>query len=246
MDEAHELAGLRRYGMGRRAFATTSLIAGFTLATTRVEAQAIHTDAKGLKTGETKIPVKDGDLPAYFAHPAKGGPFPIVLVNEEVFGVHEYIKDVCRRFAKAGYMAVAAEYYARQGDITKVTSQQQLMADFIGKTPDAQYMADLDAVADWAGSHGGDLSRLGVMGFCRGGRQTWLYATHNPHLKAAVSFYGPVDGKTSPIQPKTVLDIAGDIQCPLLGLYGGKDALNPVNEVHQVEAEAKSHHKVVE
>jgi len=246
MDETHELAGLQRYGMARRTFATTSLIAGFTLATTRVEAQAIHTDAQGLEAGETTIPVQGGALPAYSAHPASGDRFPIVLVNEEIFGVHEYIKDVCRRLAKAGYLAVAAEYYARQGDISKVTNQQQLISDFISKTPDAQYMADLDAVANWAGNHGGDLSRLGVMGFCRGGRQTWLYAAHNPHLKAAVSFYGPVGGKTSPIQPKSVLDIAGDIQCPLLGLYGGKDPINPVDEVHQAEAEAKSRHKIVE
>jgi carboxymethylenebutenolidase len=223
----------------------TSLISGFTLATTRVEAQAIHTDDAGLTTGEAQIPTKQGSLPAYFAKPAKGSHFPIILVNEEIFGVHEYIKDVCRRWAKLGYLAVATEYYARIGDLSKMTDSAAIFRDVISKEPDDQYMSDLDATAAWAMKNGGS-NRIGVMGFCRGGRQTWLYAAHNPHLKAAVAFYGPVAGNTSPIQPKTVLDIAATIKCPLLGLYGGKDPSISPDDVKKAQAEAKAAGKTVD
>ena len=246
MNDISELAGLQRYPLARRGMIMTGLISGFTLATQRVEAQAIHTDAEGLDTGEAQIPVKDGHLPAYFARPAKGTHFPIVLVFEEIFGVHEYIKDVCRRFAKLGCMAVATEYYARLGDLSKMTDGAQIMRDVISKAPDAQFMSDADATAAWAGRNKGDIGRLGVNGFCRGGRQTWLYAAHNPHLKAAVAWYGPVGGSTSPIQPKRVVDIAGEIKCPLLGLYGGQDASNPLDAVHEAEAKAKAAHRTVE
>jgi carboxymethylenebutenolidase len=246
MSDLTELAGLRNYPLARRGVIMTGLISGFTVATQRVEAQAIHTDTEGLQAGEVQIPTNAGSLPAYFARPAKRGPFPIVLVNEEIFGVHEYIKDVCRRFAKLGYLAVATEYYARVGDLSKMTDISRIIADVITKAPDAQYMADEDATVAWAEKNEGDSTRIGVIGFCRGGRQTWLYAAHSPHLKAAVAFYGPLGGAPSPIQPRTALDLAAQIQCPLLGLYAGKDTGIPVDLVRQAEATAKAEQKVVE
>jgi carboxymethylenebutenolidase len=246
MNDLTELAGLRNYPLARRGVIMTGLISGFTVATQRVEAQAIHTDTEGLQAGEVQIPTSEGSLPAYFARPAKRGPFPIVLVNEEIFGVHEYIKDVCRRFAKLGYLAVATEYYARVGDLSKMTDISRIIADVISKAPDAQYMADADATVAWAEKNEGDSARIGAIGFCRGGRQTWLYAAHSTHLKAAVAYYGPLGGTPSPIQPQTALDLAAQIQCPLLGLYAGKDAGIPVDMVRQAEAKAKAEHKVVE
>jgi carboxymethylenebutenolidase len=246
MDEMTELNGLRDYPLPRRGVLMTGLISGFTLATQRVEAQAIHTDSTGLEAGETQIPTTDGKLPAYYAKPARNGPFPVILVNEEIFGVHEYIKDVCRRWAKLGYLAVATEYYARIGDLSKMTDVQQIITEVISKAPDAQYMSDLDSTAAWALNNGGSSTRVGVIGFCRGGRQTWLYAAHSPHLKAAVAFYGPLLGTPSPVQPRSALDLAGDIKCPLLGLYGGQDPSIPVEAVRQAEAKAKAAHKTVD
>ena len=231
----------------RRGFMMTSLIAGLTMATARVEAQAIHTDSTGLEAGEISIPVADGVLPGYVARPRGNGPFPIVLVNEEIFGVHEYIKDVCRRLAKHGYLAVAPECYARHGDLSKMTDVQAIVRDVIAKTPDAEVMSDLDAAATWAAQKDhGDPRRLAVIGFCRGGRNTWLYAAHNPALKAAVAFYGPIGGRPSPIQPRTALEVAGEINCPLLGLYGGQDASIPVSQVREAEARGKDAGKAVE
>lgn len=246
MDDTTELSGLQAYPLARRGVLMTGLISGFTLATERVEAQAIQTDAGGIEAGATDIPTTDGKLPAYYARPKGKGPFPVILVNEEIFGVHEYIKDVCRRLAKAGHFAVATEYYARIGDLSKMTDTKQIFSDVILKAPDAQYMSDLDSTAAWAQHNGGSATRLGVMGFCRGGRQTWLYADHNPRLKAAVVFYGPLGGTPSPIQSQTALDIAGDIKCPLLGLYGGQDSSIPVDTVRQAEAKAKAAHKIVD
>jgi carboxymethylenebutenolidase len=238
--------GLQRYPLARRGFVMTGLISGFTLATTRVEAQAIHTDSTGIEAGETQIPTTDGKMPGYYAKPTGAGPFPVVLVIEEIFGVHEYIKDICRRFAKLGYVAIAPELYAREGDLSKMTDVQQIIRDVINKTPDDQVMSDLDAAGAYAVSHGGDLGRMGVTGFCRGGRDTWFYAAHNPHLKAAVAWYGPVASPTSPIQPKTALDLAAEIKCPLLGLYGGQDTSISVDDVHKAEAKAKAAGKTVE
>ena len=246
MNDLAGLTGLRDYPLARRGVIMTSLISGFTLATTRVEAQAIHTDAEGLEAGEASIPTKEGMLPAYYAKPAKGTALPVILVNEEIFGVHEYIKDVCRRLAKAGYFAVATEYYARIGDLSKMTEVSAIVRDVISKEPDAQYMADLDSTAAWAAGHGGSATNIGVIGFCRGGRQTWLYATHNPNLKAAVAFYGPIMGAKTDIQPHTVLDVADQLKCPLLGLYGAKDPGIAVDDVHSAEAKAKAAGKTVE
>lgn len=246
MNDVTEIAGLTRYPLARRGFVMTSLISGFTLATQRVEAQAIHTDTAGLDAGDVQIPVKDGKLPAYYARPAKGTAFPVILVNEEVFGVHEYIKDVCRRLAKLGYLAVAPEIYFRNPDFPKMTDVAQIMRDVVFKTPDAEIMSDLDATLAWAARNHGDGNRMGEIGFCFGGRNTWLHAAHNPKLKAAVVFYGHIKNPTSDIKPKTVLDIADQIRCPLLGLYGGQDPGNPADLVHQAEAKAKAAHKTVE
>ena len=161
----NDIAGLRDYPLARRGFAMTSLIAGFTMATTRVEAQQITTDTTGIEAGDTKIPVPGGDLPAYFARPAKGANFPIVLVFEEIFGVHEHIKDVCRRLAKAGYLAVATEYYARIGDLSKMTDIKEIIANVISKEPDAQYMEDADATVAWAAANKGNAQKVAVTGF---------------------------------------------------------------------------------
>jgi len=246
MNEMTELTGLRAYPLARRGVVMTGLISGFTLATQRVEAQAIQTDTSGLEVGEAKIPVQSGSLPAYFARPAQGATFPIIIVNEEIFGVHEYIKDTCRRLAKAGYMAVATEYYARLGDLSKMTDVKQIIADVISKAPDAQYMADADATVDWAGKNKGDTQRIGVTGFCRGGRMTWLFAEHSPKVKAAVAWYGPVGGTPTDIQPATAADLADQLKCPLLGLYGGQDQGIPVDAVKAAEAKAKAAGKTVE
>jgi len=207
----------------RRQMIMTSLITGLTLATERVEATEIETPATGLVAGEVKIPVADGTLPGYRAKPEGPGPFPIVLVIEEIFGVHEYIKDICRRLAHLGYIAVAPELYARLGDLAHMTDFKQIVGQVISKAPDAQMMQDLDDAANYAASQGGDADRLGVTGFCRGGRQVWLYAAHNPKLRAAVAWYGPLGGERTPIQPLRAMDVAGQIYCPMLAMYGGLD-----------------------
>ncbi len=232
--------GTQRQSVGRRGFVMTGLISGLTLATTRVDAQVIHTDTAGLEAGETRIPVNDGALPGYYARPAGTGRFPTVLVIEEIFGVHEYIRDVCRRLAKLGYLAVAPELYARIADLSKMSDIRTIISDVILKAPDAQVLADLDAAAAWAAAHGGDPARLAVTGFCRGGRDVWLYAAHNPHLRAAVAWYGPIAGPTSAIQPRTAGDVATELQCPLLGLYAGKDASINIPDVEAAAARARA------
>ena len=242
----HGLAGLEPAKLARRGFVMTSLISGFTLATTRVEAQAIHTGSEGLVAGPVQVPAPDGFIPAYSARPAGPGPFPTVLVIEEIFGVHEYIKDICRRFANLGYLAVAPELYARIGDLSKLSDVQQIFREVISKAPDAMLMTDLDHTAAWALENHGDPARLAVTGFCWGGRTTWLYAGHNPDLKAAVAWYGPIGGKTSALQPHTVAEEAKEIKCPLLGLYGGKDDGIPVDAVEGAARSARAAGKSAE
>jgi carboxymethylenebutenolidase len=224
--------------LARRRFVMTGLITGFTLATARAQQPPVHTDSKGLVAGEVQIRVADGHLPGYRAKPRGPGPFPVVLVIEEIFGVHEYIRDICRRLAHAGYLAVAPELYARLGDLSKMTDAQAIMRDVILKAPDAVMLSDLDSAAAWAADDGGDPARLAVMGFCRGGRDTWLYAAHNPHLKAAVAWYGPVVSPTSSIQPETPLEVAAALKCPLLGLYGGRDTSIDLGDVRAAQAKA--------
>jgi carboxymethylenebutenolidase len=225
----------------RRGFLVTSLGAGFALAVQPVMAQtAIHTDDQGLTAGEIRIPARDGELPAYRAQPAAGGKLPTILVVSEIFGVHEHIKDVCRRLAKLGYLAVAPELFACQGDPRQYTSIAELMEKIISKTPDAQVMADLDAAAAWAGKNGGDPKRLGITGFCWGGRITWLYAAHNPQLKAGVAWYGRLVGNVSEMTPLHPSDVAGQLKAPVLGLYGGLDAGIPLDTVEAMTRRLKA------
>jgi carboxymethylenebutenolidase len=231
----------------RRQFVVTSLAAGFAAAVQPVTADTITTDSKGLEAGEVKIPVKDGEIPAYRAMPDKGGPFPVVLVVQEIFGVHEHIKDVCRRFAKLGYLAVAPEMYARQGDVSKLTDIQEIISKVVSKVPDAQVMSDLDAAVAWAKKSGkGDTAKLAITGFCWGGRIVWLYAAHNPNLKAGVAWYGRLIGQADELHPKHPVDLAGDLKAPVLGLYGGKDAGIPVSTVEQMRKAVKDANKTAE
>jgi carboxymethylenebutenolidase len=228
-------------GLTRRAFVMTTLATGFALAVRPVSAQTITTDATGLDAGEVKIPVPDGEIPAYRAMPATGGPFPVVLVVQEIFGVHDHIKDICRRFAKLGYLAVAPELYARQGDVSQMSDINEIVSKVVAKVPDAQVMADLDATVKWAKESGkGDVSRLGITGFCWGGRVVWLYAAHSPQLKAGVAWYGRLVGQPSELLPQHPIDVAAELKAPVLGLYGGADSGIPNDTVEQMRAALKA------
>ncbi|OZI27215.1 dienelactone hydrolase family protein [Bordetella genomosp. 7] len=221
--------------LDRRAFVVTALATGFTAATGHAAAStAISTSADGLQAGEVQIPVPGGNMPAYRAAPQGGKSLPTVLVISEIFGVHEYIKDVCRRLAKAGYLAIAPELFARQGDASKFTEIARLRAEIIDKVPDAQVMADLDATAAWAAGNGGNPERLLITGFCWGGRIVWLYSAHNPNLRAGAAWYGHVRNTTSPIKPQDPIALAGRLNAPVLGLYGEADAGIPVADVEQM------------
>ncbi|HUK55749.1 MAG TPA: dienelactone hydrolase family protein [Nitrospiria bacterium] len=226
---------LTRNDFTRREFVVTALAAGFAMAVRPVSTQTIATDAVGLSAGEVKIPVADGEIPAYRAMPAEGGPFPVVLVVQEIYGVHEHIRDICRRFGKRGYLAVAPELYARQGDVSKIPDVQEILAQVVSKVPDAQVMADLDAAADWAGESGkGDLRRLGITGFCWGGRIVWLYAAHSSRLKAGVAWYGRLVGQPTGLTPQYPIDLVGKLKAPVLGLYGGADAAIPIETIERM------------
>ena len=219
--------------LGRRTFVVTSLATGFALAVSPVTAQTLRTEATGLVAGEIKI----GDMPAYRAQPEGGAKFPLIVVVSEIFGVHEHIKDVCRRFAKEGYCAVAPELYARQGDVSKYTDYKQIFAEVVSKVPDAQVMSDLDAAVAWAAKTGsGDAARVGVTGFCWGGRITWLYAAHSAVLKAGVAWYGRLVGAATPLQPRYPIDVAAELKAPVLGLYGGQDQGIPLSDVEKMRA----------
>jgi carboxymethylenebutenolidase len=228
-------------GFTRREFVVTALAAGFALAVRPVSAQTISTDASGLDAGEAKIPVADGEVPAYRAMPATGGPFPVVLVVQEIFGVHEHIKDICRRFAKLGYLAVAPELYARQGDVSQMADINEVITKVVSKVPDAQVMADLDAATQWAEKSGkGNVAKLGITGFCWGGRIVWLYAAHSPQLKAGVAWYGRLVGQSSELTPKYPIEVASALKAPVLGLYGGADSGIPNETVEQMRAALKA------
>jgi carboxymethylenebutenolidase len=186
-----------------------------------------------------KIPVADGEIPAYRAMPAKGGPFPVVLVVQEIFGVHEHIKDLCRRLAKQGYLAVAPELYARQGDVSKLTNFQDILK-IVSKVPDAQVLSDLDATVKWAkGTGKADTSKLAITGFCWGGRIVWLYSAHNPNLKAGVACYGRLVGDKDALHPHHPVDVAARIKAPILGLYGGADQGIPIATVEKMREALK-------
>jgi len=222
----------------RRQFMMTMLASGFAVAVQPVSAAAIKTDERGLVAGEVKIPVKGGDMPAYHAMPATGGPFPVILVVHEVFGVHEYIKDVCRRLAKLGYLAVAPALYARQGDPSKIENVAEIVRDIVLKVPDEQVMSDLDATAVWVRSMGkSDIDRLGITGFCWGGRIVWLYAAHSLNIKAGVAWYGRIIGDRTPMTPTYPIDVAGHLKAPVLGLYGEADSGIPIDTIENMRDE---------
>lgn len=236
---------------GRRGFLKATLGTGFALAVQPVSAQTITTPSDGLVAGEVKVPSLGVDIPAYRAMPASGGPFPTMLVVQEIFGVHEHIKDVCRRFAKLGYYAIAPELYARQGD-PATADINTILTDIVPKVPDAQVMSDLDASVAFAKASGSaDVTRLGATGFCWGGRIIWLYAAHSKEMKAAASFYGILGGPampTSPLRPTNPIDIGTKITTPVLGLYGGADDNNPEMQIAQMRDElagAKSPAQIV-
>jgi carboxymethylenebutenolidase len=230
----------------RRGFVVTSLAAGFALAAQPISAQTITTDTKGLEAGEVKIPVTDGQVPAYRALPAQGGPFPVILVVQEIFGVHEHIKDICRRLAKLGYFAIAPELYARQGDVSQLKNFQDIFK-IVSKVPDAQVMGDLDAAVAYAKNSGkADAAKLGITGYCWGGRIVWLYAEHNPDLKAGVAWYGRLVGEADDLHPKHPVDLAASIKAPILGLYGAADQGIPVATVERMRAALKEAGKTAE
>lgn len=225
----------------RKFIIVTTLAAGYALAVQPISAKVISTDTKGLQAGEVKIPVADGEIPAYRAMPATGKNFPVVLVVQEIFGVHEHIQDICRRFAKLGYLAIAPELFARQGDVSKLTDIQEIISKVVSKVPDEQVMSDLDATVAWAQkSSKGNIDRLGITGFCWGGRIVWLYAAHNPKVKAGVAWYGRLVGEATPLTPKHPIDIASELTVPILGLYGGSDNGIPVQTVEQMRGALKS------
>ena len=231
----------------RRQFVVTTLATGFALSVQPVSAETITTDATGLEAGEVKIPTEDGPMPAYRAMPASGGPFPTVLVVQEIFGVHEHIKDICRRFAKLGFFALAPELYARQGDVSKMTNIGEIISKVVSKVPDAQVMSDLDATLVWAKKTGkADTARLGVTGFCWGGRIVWLYAAHNPNVKAGVAWYGRLVGESDPLHPKHPVELAGSLKAPVLGLYGEADTGIPLKTIDLMRAAVKDAGKTAE
>ncbi len=233
-----DLRSLRpQLDLSRRGAVLTSLAAGFAVAAQPVAAQSvITTDLAGLEAGEVQIPTSDGTIPAYRAMPAGAGPFPVVLVVQEIFGVHEHIKDVCRRMAKLGHMAIAPELYARQGDVSKLTDIPAIQREVVSKVPDAQVMSDLDATVAYAKASGrGDANKLGITGFCWGGRITWLYAAHNPGVKAGVAWYGRLVGQPTPLTPRNPVDLAAELKAPVLGLYGAADQGIPVATTDQIK-----------
>jgi carboxymethylenebutenolidase len=223
--------------VGRRDFLKVALGTGFAAATLPVAAQSvIKTDSAGLLAGTVNLNVGGQTVPVYRAQPEGKSKLPVILVISEIFGVHEHIADVARRFAKQGYLALAPELFVRQGDPSKIADIATLMKDIISKTPDAQVMADLDACVAWAAANGGNVDKLGITGFCWGGRITWMYSAHNPKVKAGVAWYGRLVGDATPNTPKHPVDIAPGLSVPVLGLYGAKDTGIPLESVEKMKA----------
>jgi carboxymethylenebutenolidase len=224
-------------GVDRRDFLKVALGTGFAAATLPVAAQSvIKTDSAGLLAGTVNLNVGGQTVPVYRAQPEGKSKLPVILVISEIFGVHEHIADVARRFAKQGYLALAPELFVRQGDPSKIADIATLMKDIISKTPDAQVMADLDACVAWAAANGGNVDKLGITGFCWGGRITWMYSSHNPKVKAGVAWYGRLVGDSTPNTPKHPVDIAPALTVPVLGLYGAKDTGIPLESVEKMKA----------
>jgi carboxymethylenebutenolidase len=223
-------------GASRRSALKAALGVGYAAAALPIMAQsAIKTPSDGLKTGEISYEVNDFKVPAFYAAPAGKTNLPVILVVQEIFGVHEYIADTARRFAKAGYLAIAPELYARQGDPGTYNEIAKLLSEVVAKVPDEQVMADLDGAVKWAGANGGNTGKVGITGFCWGGRITWLYAEHSKNVKAGVAWYGRVVGTPSPLSPKHPLDLAGSLKAPVLGLYGGQDSGIPLTSINQMK-----------
>ncbi|MDR7149179.1 carboxymethylenebutenolidase [Hydrogenophaga palleronii] len=224
-------------GATRRTALKVALGVGYAASVLPVVAQtAIKTPSDGLTVGEVMIDVNGYSMPAYRAAPAGKTGLPVVLVMSEIFGVHEYIADTARRFAREGYLAIAPELFVRQGDAQSYGEIAKLIAEVVSKVPDVQVMADLDATVKWAGANGGDVSKLGVTGFCWGGRQVWLYAAHNPAVKAGVAWYGRLEGQSSELNPKHPVDVAAGLHGPVLGLYGAADTGIPLDTVDKMKA----------
>ena len=220
----------------RAVLKTTALGVGYAATAGAAVAQtAIKTSMDGLTAGEVMVDVAGFKVPAYVALPAGKTNLPVVLVVSEVFGVHEYIADTARRFAKAGYLAIAPELFMRQGDPTKYNVIADLIREVVSKVPDSQAMADLDAVVAWAGKNGGDASKVAVTGFCWGGRITWLYSAHSKNVKAGVAWYGRLVGAPNELQPKNPVDLVGSLNGPVLGLYGGADTGIPLDTVERMK-----------
>lgn len=226
----------------RRAVIKHTLSSGFALAVAPIATTAQATDAQGLEAGEVKIATTNGQIPAYRAAPlAPKTQAPVLLVVHEIFGVHEHIKDVCRRLAKLGYFAIAPDLFARQGDATQIPDVKEVQAKIVSKVADAQVASDLDATVAWASQQKhADASRLAITGFCWGGRITWLYAAHQPRVKAGVAWYGRLTGERDALRPKFPLDLAGELKAPVLGLYGGKDQGIPLESVEQMKQALKA------
>ena len=233
--------------LDRREFLVTSIFAAgtFAFAVQPVQGQTrIITDDKGLVVGEVKLPVADGQIPAYRAMPdKKGGKFPVVIVVHEIFGVHEWIQDICRRFAKLGYMAVAPALYARVGEIKDLKDPKEINREIFSKIPDTQSMTDLDSTVAWAGKNGGNTKKLSITGFCWGGRIVWLYSAHNPKVKAGAAWYGRVvptpNSPVNALQPTTPIDHAKKLKVPVIGLYGGEDKGITLEGVERMKAELR-------
>jgi len=238
---------LESMGVGRREFlAGATMVAGFALAAQPVGAETIITDGRGIVEGMAGFTSGGTRVPAYSARPEAGSKWPVVLVVQEIFGVHEHIKDVCRRLAKQGYLAVAPELYVREGDPKTVADIQTLIQSIVSRVPDAQVMADLDAAADWAVAAGGDPERLAITGFCWGGRIAWLYAAHNQSLKAAVAWYGRLTGVVNDLTPRHPQDVAAQLGAPVLGLYGGADPSIPLDTIEAMREKLKAARKEAE
>lgn len=231
-----DLTGIDR----RKLLAGGAFAAGFAAACRPVSSSAVQTSGEGLKEEMVSIAASDGfAMPAFVARPAGAKNPPVICVVHEIFGVHEWIRDMCRRFARAGYLAIAPDLFARHGDATKIVDIKQLVATIVSKAPDAQVLADVDSAFAWVGSHGGDARRRGITGFCWGGRVVWLYAAHSAKLDAGVAFYGRLVSEKTPLQPLSVIDQAAALKAPVLGQYGGLDKGIPVADVDAMRAALK-------
>ena len=223
-------------GASRRTALKVALGVGYAATAMPIMAQtAIKTSSEGLTSGESSFKVDGFSVPFFYAAPEVKKNLPVILVIQEIFGVHEYIADTCRRFAKAGYLAIAPELFARQGDPTSYGEMAKLMAEVVSKVPDAQVMKDLDGAVAWAGANGGNLKKVGITGFCWGGRITWLYASQSKNVQAGVAWYGRLVGTSTALTPKHPLDLAADLKAPVLGLYGGQDGGIPVTTINQMK-----------